>query len=189
MWQIIWNAILQALKPKPLPPAPPAPAQQPETPDGMDDESKFGYQPPAYLWDTKEHIRHSIRTICDEKFLTVEQKNTMTATIYGESEFNLHVVCLNLSNGEAKSSTVEKMDDAISDLRMHGIFVKSTDYGLCQWNDYYHGKEISPEQAVNNPEKAVRLMADYWKRGQRDLWIAYKGGRYKQFLTLVQNPM
>src|SRR4051812_940500 len=43
-----------------------------------------------YQWGTKEDIRHSIRVICDEMGMTFEQKNTMCATIYGESEFNLH---------------------------------------------------------------------------------------------------
>jgi hypothetical protein len=115
---------------------------------------------PKYLWDTPSNAKHSVRLICDEEGLTVEQKDTMTATIQGESGFNLKAVNYNKRNGK----------------------VVSTDFGLCQWNDYYHGKEISPDEALNNPEKAVRLMCAYWKRGQRDLWIAYKSGAYKKYL-------
>lgn len=110
---------------------------------------------PKYLWDTKTNIKHSIRVICDELGFTLEQKNTMCATIQAESGFILTAKHVNPT---------------------------STDWGLCQWNDKYHGSEITPDESVNNPEKAVRLMCTYWKRGQRDLWIAYKNGSYKKYL-------
>ena len=115
---------------------------------------------PKYLWDTPVLARHSVRVIADEEKLTVGQKNTMCATIGAESGWNPKAVNYNKKNGK----------------------IVSTDYGICQWNDYYHGKEISPDEALNNPEKAVRLMCTYWKRGQRNLWIGYINGSYKKFL-------
>lgn len=116
--------------------------------------------PPKYMWDTKGHVVHSIRVICDEKGMSLEQKNTMTATIGAESEYNPKAHYENIYAGK----------------------LWSTDWGLCQWNDHYHGKEITPYEAVHDPEKAVRLMADYWKRGQRAQWSAYKNGSYKHYL-------
>lgn len=117
---------------------------------------------PTYIWSPPDLARHSVRVICDEEGLTVEQKNTMCATIGGESGWDITATNKNISPTTGK--------------------VTSVDYGLCQWNNVYHGKEISPDEALNNPEKAARLMCAYWKRGQRDLWVAYKNGRYKQFL-------
>lgn len=70
--------------------------------------------------------------------------------------------------------------DCINENKKNGV-VLSYDAGLCQWNNYYHGKEITPEQAINNPEKAVALMCDYWKRGSYNTWICFKGGWYQQY--------
>lgn len=114
-----------------------------------------------FLWDTPANIKHSVRLICDEEGLTLEQKNTLYATINGESGFKL----------TARNDNKNKK----------GV-VTSTDWGLCQWNSRYHGSEITPDEAVHNPEKAVRLMCAYWKRGQRSLWCAYANGSYKKFL-------
>ncbi len=116
--------------------------------------------PPKYLWDTPADARHSVRVICDEESLTLEQKNTMTATIGGESGWIIAATHKNIVNG----------------------VVASVDNGICQWNSIYHGKEITPDEALHDPEKAVRLMCAYWKRGQRNLWDAYLNGSYKRYL-------
>lgn len=115
---------------------------------------------PKYLWGTPTLARHSVRVIADEEGLDVEQKNTMCATIGAESGWIITAVHKNIVNGK----------------------VTSVDYGICQWNNVYHGKEISPTEALEDPEKAVRLMCSYWKRGQRDLWMAYKNGSFKRYL-------
>ncbi len=115
---------------------------------------------PKYIWSTPPDARHSVRLIADEEGLDVEQKNTMCATIGGESGWHIDAINQNTKDGK----------------------VTSVDYGICQWNNYYHGKEISPTDALNDPEKAVRLMCAYWKRGERDTWIAYKNGRYLKFM-------
>ncbi|MGF6428228.1 hypothetical protein [Bradyrhizobium elkanii] len=112
-----------------------------------------------YDWSTPEAARHSVRLIADEEGLTVQQKNDMCRTIHCESGFKTTIVHPNLYNGK----------------------VVSTDYGICQWNDKYHGAEISPDDALHNPEKAVRLMCAYVKRGQLNLWVCYAHGLYKQY--------
>ena len=119
-----------------------------------------------YLWDTPSNVRHSVRVICDDEELDWEQKNTLTATIGGESQYNTKAVHPNYMFNK---TTGER-------------YLASTDWGLCQWNDYWHGKEIPPDVAMNDPERAVRLMCSYWKRGQRNLWIAYKNKLYKKYL-------
>lgn len=106
---------------------------------------------------------HNVRVICDLEKLSYEEKEELCATVWGESEFNT----------EAKLNNKDKSGK-----------IWSTDWGICQWNDYWHGKEISPSDAVDDPEMAVRLMCSYWKRGEsaKEQWIAYKSGRYKQFM-------
>ncbi len=115
---------------------------------------------PKYIWDNPVDARHSVRLIADEEGLNVEQKNTMCGTIGGESGWHI---------------------DAVNRNTIGGV-VTSVDNGICQWNDKYHAKEITPDEALHDPEKAVRLMCAYWRRGQRDIWIAYKNGRYLKFM-------
>lgn len=139
-----------------------SPTIAPEAPVVAQDETLAVSEPKStkYDWDVPIMARHSVRVICDEEGLTLEQKNTLCATIGAESGWKI---------------------DAVNQNKVKGKVV-STDYGLCQWNDFYHGKEITPDEALHDPEKAVRLMCACWKRGQRDLWIGYKSGNYKNYL-------
>ncbi|MBT9175229.1 MAG: Membrane-bound lytic murein transglycosylase C [candidate division WS2 bacterium] len=58
----------------------------------------------------------------------------------------------------------------------------TTDYGIAQFNDYWYRDYITPEEALNNPEKAVRLMCRQFRKGRANDWICYRTGRYKRFL-------
>ena len=123
-------------------------------------------------WDT-EHVLtyanyHNCRVLADLCGLSFEQKETMCATIWGESEFATFAKNTNYAFNSA------------------GIkYVASTDAGICQWNDVYHGSEITPDQATNDPEMAVRLMCSYWLAGRMNQWCAYSSGRYKQFVGKI----
>lgn len=127
-------------------PAPTLPVSEPTTPQ-------------TYLWDTPENARHSLRVICDEEGLTVEQKNLMSQVVHCESGYLINATHPNLFKGK----------------------VVSCDYGICQWNDYYHGKEISAQQALMDPEKAVRLMCKYVKDGHIKQWVCYSSGLYEKY--------
>ena len=62
----------------------------------------------------------------------------------------------------------------------------STDFGLCQFNDvWYWQKEkvISPDDALNKPEKAVRIMAKMFKKGRAKDWVCFSTKRYISFLS------
>jgi soluble lytic murein transglycosylase-like protein len=59
----------------------------------------------------------------------------------------------------------------------------TTDYGLCQFNDFWYRDLITPEEALNEPEKAVRLMCRQFKKGRAFDWVCYRSGKYKEFLT------
>lgn len=145
MWWEIIKAFLKGIfGPKPTPIPPPEP---PKPPVPAPEE-------PKYMWDTPLAARHSLRLICDEEGLTVEQKNLMSQVVHCESGYKIHAIH---DNGT------------------------SVDRGICQWNDFYHGKEITPDEALNDPEKAVRLMCSYVKQGQITQWVCYSAGLYKQY--------
>lgn len=119
---------------------------------------------PKYEWDTPEKARHSVRVICDEEGLKLEQKNLICAVIQAESGFNPKAVNYN------KDSTGQ---------------VVSTDWGICQINDYYwigKGTFPSAEYVLNNPERCVRWMIARFKEGKITLWSAYVNGSYKKYL-------
>ena len=119
-------------------------------------------------WDTTTSLSHAnyhnVRVICDLEGLSLEQKDILTSCVWVESEFNVH----------AKMENKDKVGR-----------VWSTDNGICQWNDYFHGTEITPDQAVNDPEMAVRLMCSYWKAGKENQWVSFTSGAYKAYLGHV----
>lgn len=121
--------------------------------------------PPMYLWDTFENARHSVRVICDQAGLSVEDKNIMCACVQVESNFNPLCEHGNLDKDRK---------------------VWSTDYGIAQINDYFHigaGKEFpSAEYVLANPEECIRWMARQWKAGNAHLWSSYTSGAYRKYL-------
>ncbi len=118
------------------------------------------------LWDTPAHIRRNVRVMCDAAGLTQRQKNTLCATIHAESGWDSKAVCHNYG------------------LRNGVKTLLSTDNGLCQWNDYWHKDEITPDEATNNPQKAVGLMIAYWKAGLQKQWVGYSSGSYLKYFPV-----
>ena len=120
---------------------------------------------PKHLWDTTTNARHSVRVICDEMGLTLAEKNLITAVVQAESGFKNTAICRNKSKA--------------------GILL-STDWGICQINDYWHvgaGKHWSSvQQVLDNPDKEVKWMIALYKQGKLNLWVAYSSGAYKKYL-------
>lgn len=110
--------------------------------------------------------RHAIRVIGDEQGLTKTEKDIICAVIQAESGFK------NTAKNENKSKTTGK--------------VTSTDWGLCQINDYFHigqGKSFpSVSYVLENPAKVVEWMIRQYKKGNIYYWSAYKNGSFRKFL-------
>lgn len=60
----------------------------------------------------------------------------------------------------------------------------TTDFGICQFNDYWYKDIISPHDALNNPELALNVMAQQWEKGRQNDWITYRNKSYIPFLKL-----
>ena|SRR3990167_10836873 len=116
----------------------------------------------ALKWGTKEQARHSVRVLCDMEGLSVKDKNLITAVIDCESGFD--------------TKAVNKNKDGRG----------SIDYGIIQANSYWYigkGKPIaSVEEALNNPEKCVRVMIQQFKKGRLKDWVCYKSKAYQKYL-------
>lgn len=145
------------------------PSGTPTTPSISQDSAITASQPsnatqesltPKYDWSTPDAAKHSLRLICDEEGLSVFQKDTMSQVVHCESGYKTNIVHPNKRPSGA---------------------VTSTDYGICQWNDFFHGKEITPDEALHDPEKAVRLMCQYVKAGRISQWVCYSAGLYKNY--------
>lgn len=58
----------------------------------------------------------------------------------------------------------------------------TTDYGICQFNDYWYKDIISPDTALNNPKAALYIMARMWQKGRQKDWICYRNKAYIPWL-------
>lgn len=126
----------------------------------------------TFPWDTAPHMYHNVRVLCDEAGLNVEQKNILCACIYQESRFNNAAVNHNRSATGA---------------------ILSTDYGLCQVNDYYHTAPTgtpfaSVSDVIDNPSKVVSWMISMYQKGLLKQWVSYSSGAYAQWLQ-TDSPM
>lgn len=123
-------------------------------------------EPPKLEWTNPAAVRHSIRVICDDYGLSWAEKDVICAVIQGESGFNPKATNVNTDG--------------------------SVDYGLCQLNSrWYIGpdKEVKTgHEALNDPEKCVRVMVKAYKAGRLRDWWAYRNGSYKKFLPKVVKP-
>lgn len=176
---VIFCALFAATRPvRPTP----APAPEP-LPEAKNEPSKPIPAPvPVTVpeselrWDTVERARKSVRVICDQEGLTATQKNQLCATVGAESGWQSYYL-----SGPKKGQPVKLQN---KDKTTGQVW--STDWGICQINDWYHigkGKSFpSVQYVLDNPEACIRWMARHWKAGRAHWWIAYKSGAYKKFL-------
>ena len=178
---LFWRIIRWSTSPPPIPapvpvptPAPLPPPSQPPTPMNPDT---------MLTWDMVNPLTHAnwhnVRVICDllgldkiqSKYGLYTLKEELCATVWGESDFLAHAIRHNYAFHTVTDPTTHEQSQE--------RYIASTDNGICQWNDFYHGKEITPDEAQNDPEKAVRLMAQYFLAGRQNQWVAHLNGSYK----------
>lgn len=108
-------------------------------------------------------MQQMVIRICGVKGLNADQSSDLYATIHCESNFNPSLVHPNIVNG----------------------VTASTDYGICQVNDYWHigvGKDFpSVAYVLSNPDKCVEWMCDMWLAGKQDLWVCFSKGLYLKY--------
>lgn len=124
-----------------------------------------------YVFDTPQQAYHSVRVICDEEGLIPEEKNMICACIFQESRF------MNSAVGRNKDKSGR---------------VTTTDWGICQVNDFW---QIGPKKTfpsvdyvLENPEKVVRWMISMYEQKKLSLWVSYSSGAYKKWLV-KNSPM
>lgn len=125
-----------------------------------------------YPYDTPSHAYHNVRVLCDKANLTVNEKNLICACIFQESRFNNDAKNLNKNNTGT---------------------VTSTDWGICQINDYYHiAPHGSPFSSVayvlENPGAVAAWMISMYQKGELKQWVSYSSGAYKKWLA-ASSPM
>lgn len=115
-------------------------------------------------WAFPSDARKSVRILCDEMGLTLAEKDLICQVIRCESGFKI----------DAKNENKDEVGKVLS-----------TDWGICQINDYYHigaGKSFPSVQFVlENPEASIRFMIKMFKAGKLNLWVCYKAGLYKRY--------
>jgi murein DD-endopeptidase MepM/ murein hydrolase activator NlpD len=108
--------------------------------------------------------------VCRDSGLPATLAEELWATIAAESGFN---------------------PNARNDNRDSYGTVVSTDYGLCQLNSHWYigaDKDVkTPFEALTNPEKCVRVMANAFANGHADDWIAHRTGSFRPYLPVAQS--
>ena len=114
-------------------------------------------------WTGTENCRHNVRVLCDLEGLDEATKDALSQTIHCESGYNTQAVNKNMVNGK----------------------LSSTDWGICQINDYWHigpGKDFeSVDYVLQNPEACVRWMINQWKAGNANAWVCHLKGMYLNY--------
>lgn len=180
--------ILPPVTPTPMPitPAPaPTPAPLP-TPVATVPPAPIPAPVPSspLLFDTPQNARHSVRVMCDNAGLSI----VPNVLIHGREYLAKDVICACIEV-ESQFYNYLPSGNPTKHQNIVGGKVSSTDWGICQINDYYHigkGKDFpSVDYVMANPDKAVQFMIDCYKAGELKLWVSYSSGQY--LANLPQN--
>lgn len=110
-----------------------------------------------------ETMQQMVLRVCKEEGLSLKMSSDVYKTIHCESNFNPKCIHPNVVNGK----------------------VSTTDYGICQINDYWHigpGKDFpSVDFVMNNPEACVRFMCKMAKAGKLNLWVCFQKGLFLHY--------
>lgn len=125
-------------------------------------------------WSLPANAKHNVRVLCDLSGLSYTDKNIVTACVQQESQFYNYLPNGNPVKHENLSATGA---------------LESTDWGICQVNDYFHigpGKDFpSVEYVMANPQVMVQWMIDCTKAGKLSMWSSYSTGAYKKWLPMA----
>ena len=122
-------------------------------------------------WDTQGNCSHSVRVMCDQAGLTLQDKNIIWACIRQESDF---------------------LPTAIGKYNLNG----TRDWGICQFNDgkNAHGIPLwigdgaifpNTQYVLDNPQACVAEMIAQYKLGHINWWASYKTGAYLKWLPYI----
>lgn len=151
--------------------------------DVSDETSASQIPPPRkYLFDTPQNARHSTRVICDEEGLSLSHSVQVGNRWYMLKD--IVCACIDVESG-FRNYYQDGRPVKNLNLDANGK-LKSTDWGICQINDYWHigpNREFpSVEYVLENPEKIVRWMVQMARVGKLKLWVSYTSGAYRKFL-------
>ena len=99
-----------------------------------------------------------VRRICKEEGLTSQETNRICKVIHCESGFDEKAIWVNIDG--------------------------SKDLGLIQANTNWYIQKmglLTYDEAINNPEKCVRIMIRRYKEGFLKDWACYKTQRWQDF--------
>ena len=137
------------LGPQKLPTPEPAPQPLPVPPVAPQPPKPPVVHPHGWAAGTLEERKAMFQLavrVCQEEEVTEQMTRDLLLTIAGESGFNQW--CENR---------------------------QTYDYGLCQFSKRYYLKEygMTPQEAIDQPERCVRIMARNFKAGRQSNWVAY----------------
>ena len=122
-------------------------------------------------WGNAADNRHNVRVLCDLAGMAFSDKDILCAVVGGESGWLNYY-----ADGKPVIHQNLNKDGSLS----------STDWGICQINDYWHigaGKDFpTVEYVLENPEAVVNWMIGMYKAGNIKDWDAYLSGNYKKYL-------
>ena len=133
-------------------------------------------EPVVYKWDNPADARLSVRELADSMGMSL----TPTFNVDGKLYLPKDVLCgcIEVESGFNPLAIHQNKDITGK--------VWSTDYGICQINDYWNigqGKPFQTSEFVlDNPEASVRYMITQFMAGNERLWASYTSGLFKKYL-------
>ena len=140
---------------------------KPELPEKIDWKKWFiGDGWGEYAEEGRKEACKMAKRVCEEEGLPDWMKRELLGTIAGESKYN--VFCIN-RNRDARGN------------------VSTTDFGISQLNDFFYlrAHNMTGDEALNNPEKCVRIMCQAFKAGRAKDWIAWRNHNWEKHLVNV----
>lgn len=136
-----------------------------------------------------EELKNKLRKEIQKKLKLLELLRMLLQLVTKKEKLETEIMIRQIA--KAKGLTNNMTDELVATIKCEsGMDVRAInknkngtiDNGLCQFNDYWYGKVISPSVALNNPRRAVEVMCDMWNKGRQNDWICYRVGYYKNHL-------